>query len=341
MNLIEKYTPDSVDNIYFHKKVYARIVKMCEDTAFPHIIIHGGSGSGKKTMVKIILKMLYGDDANRLYNVVHDVKGSSNKSNDEIIKHSEHHIIIKPKNTNYDKYLVNNVIMDYMKKTAINSYNAKNKFKAVQIDNLDKLSYYAQTSLRCTIENFSKNCRFIMWCESLSRIIPALKSRCICVRLEKPSDIKLFKYIFHVISIEKIKISFDILCKIIITSNNNIKMALWKIEMYRYNNSIDTNYDKSMNNIIRNLINDKCIYKKYYSARNMLYNLIITNIGTNIILEDLIKKLLDLSYLDDVTKIKIVLHISEFEHNIVRGRRAIYHFDAILIILMKIFNDIA
>ena len=60
------------------------------------------------------------------------------------------------------------------------------------------MSYYAQTSLRRTMERYNDKCRFMMWCKSLSKVIEPLQSRCICLRIPSPTDDELFRYIFKI-----------------------------------------------------------------------------------------------------------------------------------------------
>ena len=42
-----------------HKEIYELLERMSKDESIPHIIFHGVKGTGKKTMIKIFLEMLF------------------------------------------------------------------------------------------------------------------------------------------------------------------------------------------------------------------------------------------------------------------------------------------
>jgi DNA polymerase III delta prime subunit len=52
---------------------------------------------------------------------------------------------------------------------------------------VDKLSKEAQHSLRRTMEKYSAACRLVLCCNSASKVIEAVRSRCLPVRVNLPS----------------------------------------------------------------------------------------------------------------------------------------------------------
>lgn len=204
--LTDEYTPQTEEDIFFHAEIYDRLKKMSTDNSIPHIIFHGPIGAGKKTMINIFLKMIYGDGISKLYTTSYNIAGSGNKTKKETVQNSAHHIIINPTGTNFDRYLVHEIVKGYASSGTIElTQNPNSKFKTIQISNLDKLSHSAQTSLRRMIEINASICRFIMWCDNLSNVIGPLKSRCVCIRVPRPQPSELFSYLTCV-SIKKKKI---------------------------------------------------------------------------------------------------------------------------------------
>merc|ERR1712072_1612159 len=61
-------------------------------------------------------------------------------------------------------------------------------FKVVVIDEAGTLTGQAQAALRRTMERYMKTCRIILLCDSASKIIPPLRSRCLAVRVGAPSN---------------------------------------------------------------------------------------------------------------------------------------------------------
>jgi len=335
MFLIDEHTPKNIDDVVFHKDIYELLKNMAKDESIPHIIFHGQEGTGKKTMIKLFLKLLFDETVDELYDAVYKVTGSSNKVNDEIIKKSNYHIIIEPSNTNYDRYLIHDVVKNYAKHIGFDVYKTKRTFKIIQINNLDNFPFYAQTSLRRTMENYSDKCRFIMSCNSLSKVIRPVQSRCICIRLPTPTEYKLLEFTLNIIAKENIKISLKEIHKIISTSNYCIKSVLWKLELYTLNINYDTDYELYIHKITNYIL--KGNYNNINNIRNIIFNISITNINHNKILQDIIKNILK-SKLSDIIKIKIMKLVSNLEHNLIRGRRSIIHFDSIIIGIMNIIN---
>lgn len=56
------------------------------------------------------------------------------------------------------------------------------------LNEVDKLSREAQHSLRRTMEKYSSSCRLILCCNSSSKVTEAIKSRCLNVRINAPSQ---------------------------------------------------------------------------------------------------------------------------------------------------------
>ena len=58
MFFIDKYTPQSVDEAKFHLELLNRLSYMSKNESIPHILLCGPDGSGKKTIIKLLLEML-------------------------------------------------------------------------------------------------------------------------------------------------------------------------------------------------------------------------------------------------------------------------------------------
>ena len=120
MFFIDKYIPTSIDDIFFHRDIYKMLEVMSTDSSIPHLLFHGPYGSGKKTLVKIFMEMLFGKSVKQIKNVKYIVSGSVNNETEEEFKQSFHHIFIEPKGNNHDRYLIHDVIKVYVSKARYN-----------------------------------------------------------------------------------------------------------------------------------------------------------------------------------------------------------------------------
>jgi replication factor C subunit 3/5 len=331
---------------YFHKDIFKKLEKISKDDSLPHIIFYGNPGTGKKTLINIFLEMIFDNSIYKLDDSKYTIMSSGNNESEVIIKQSDHHIIIEPNNTNFDRYLIQEIVKEYAKKYPLCIFEKSRKFKAVQINYLDNLSYYAQTSLRRTIEKYSKTCRFIMWCYSLSKVIEPLRSRCLCIHIPTQTDEQLYKWMYNICCLEKIKIKPNIIESILSKSNGNLKSILWKLDLYRYNNKIYNSYEEGINRIISEIINiknNKAIDPTYPinipKIREYIYKMYVTNISLNIIIKDILKSIL--FHNKDINKQQIndiINSASEFEYRLSKKRRDIIHLEAFVINIIFILS---
>lgn len=340
MFLIDKYKPTCENESSFHKNILDMLKIMSKDDAIPHIIFYGPESSGKKTMINMFLSMLFGPNVYNTKDVSYDIVGSGGKKTTEKIKQSNYHIIINPKNTNYDRYLLKDIVKEYAKRKTLNTILEKKskQFKLVLINDLDNLSFCVQAALRRTMERYNDKCRFIMCSKSLSKVIEPLQSRCVCIRVPSPTDDEIFMYLLKISIKEKIEIkSLTEYDKIIKSANGNIKNALWRLQYKQFGYEYTNGFIESVQEMADLLLSGGGL-ELVDTIRNIFYSLTITNFNGNTILKSLIETLYDSDKLTDKIRQKILEKGQETEYGLVRGRREIYHFDDFIISVLKIMN---
>lgn len=337
MLLIDKYRPTSIDEMFFHKDMVNLLNVMSKDESIPHIIFYGPDGSGKKTMIKLFLELLFDKTVHKTKDTSYRVVGSGNKITIEKVKQSNYHIVIDPKNNNFDRYLIHDIVKEYAKRKSLNIFKTKRAFKVVLINNLDGMSYYAQTSLRRTMERYNDKCRFIMWCKSLSKVINPLQSRCICLRIPSPNNYDLFQYVFKISVYEKIFLDMKQYIEIVERSGGNIKKALWDLEFFRFSYEFNTDYCESITKIIKLIKEVKS--ENILHIRDIINNLTITNFDGTTIMSDIVDAICIENSISDESKQQIVYESAEIEYQLVKGRRHIMQFDALITSILRILYD--
>ena len=310
---------------------------------FQHLIIYGALTTNKEYLVNLILEKIYGKNNIELKDVEYIINGYGNTKTKVTIKQSKYHIIIEPNSNGFDKYLIQEIIQDYAKTELLNIMKYKKLFKIVVINKLDNLSYYAQASLRRTMEKYSDTCKFIFICDQLSKIIEPIRSRCILFRTILPKNEQIFESILKISEEEKITLNFDDYNNIIKKSDNKINQSIWLLELLNvYNLSYDKNWSNLIDDIVQLIINKKNYCNKKFivtikKIREIFYNLFITNIPTQTIIRLIMKKLLE--NIDDLQlKVNVIEITSIFELRLVQGTRQIVQFEAYIIRIFYLFN---
>jgi replication factor C subunit 3/5 len=351
MFFIDKYSPKTIEDAYFHKDVLNKLKLMCEDDSVPHIIFYGPDGCGKKTLINMFLEMRYDKNVYRLLDCSYTVSGSGNSTTAVTVKQSKHHIVIEPNNNNFDRYLIQDIVKEYARHPR-GLFSQKNSFRTVLINNVDNLSYYAQTSLRRTMEQYSGACRFIMWSRSLSKVIEPLRSRCICLKIRSPTEGELFEYILQISSKEKLNLSIRDFYKINTLADRNVKRALWLLELKKLGIAYETTYDQIVDNILTCILTTKLKAVNFYGknenvnrpivkndVRDWLYRILITNIEGSQIIKDITNKIVRRKDITFECKSEIVEKAAKYEHNLIRGRREIIHLEAFILgVMTSIYN---
>ena len=310
---------------------------------FQHLVVYGKPGSGKDFLVNKMLEKIYGKNNIKLNDVEYTINGYGNSKTKVNIKQSKFHIVIEPNSNGFDKYLIQEIIQNYAKTDLLNILKYKRLFKIVIINKIDNLSNIAQASLRRTMENYANTCKFIFICDQLSKMIEPLRSRCIEIRVSLPNNIQIINTLLHISEMEKIDLSDEDTCYILKHCNQKIHNAIWLLELKKNGCIFNNSKDEIINEIVLMIINkknynSKNIYNVLKRCRELFYKLSITNIQTNEIISEIMRKLI-LCFDNINIKSNIIEITSIFELRKSQGTRHIECIEAYLIRLIYLFSN--
>lgn len=154
--LVEKYRPKNLNDIISHTDIVETIKNFVDSQKLTHLLLHGPAGTGKTSCAISIANMIY--EAKDLKQMILELNASDNRGID--------------------------VVREDIKTFCSASSMAltRYKFKMVILDEADMMTGPAQAALRRVIEKFTRNVRFILICNQVSKIIPAVQSRCLRFR---------------------------------------------------------------------------------------------------------------------------------------------------------------
>ncbi|OQR71435.1 replication factor C subunit 5-like, partial [Tropilaelaps mercedesae] len=195
---VEKYRPKTLDNLIAHEDIIGTINRFISLDQFPHLLFYGPPGTGKTSTILATARRLY--STNEFNSMVLEL----NASDDRGIG------------------IVRGEILSFASTRTVFT----KRFKLIILDEADAMTQDAQNALRRVIEKYTDNARFCMICNYLSKIIPALQSRCTRFRFGPLSTEQMLPRIKHVIEEEGVQISSKGIDAIVELSEGDMRKSL-------------------------------------------------------------------------------------------------------------------
>ncbi len=292
---IEKYRPNHINDIVYHDDIRNTLKKLISNKKFPHTIFFGPPGTGKTSTILACAREIYGEGYKTM---VLELNGSDDRG-------------IK-------------VIREQIK--GFSEYNQLfcRGVKLVILDEADSMTYDAQFALRRVIENYTNNTRFCLICNYISKLIPALQSRCITFRFSNINSNCLLIKLKEIINEENINYDEVGLKTIIEICKGDMRKCINLLQSVSMATGFvnETNVYKCSgeptSEVFKNLLNylTKNSFSKIYSYINNI------RLEFSMSLIDLIKRidkfLLNLSLTDNQLS-SLIRDLSEIENNLSNG----------------------
>lgn len=175
---VEKYRPQVVDEYIFHDaQQKAAVMRMIADKSIPHLLLSGVQGSGKTTLAQILIRAMDLDTTDVLTINASDERG-------------------------IDTF--RNTIKNFALSMAMG------RFKIIHLEEADQLTPAAQMALKSFMEQVSDHVRFILTCNTVSKIIPPISSRCQEYHFRAANRDDIAEYLVMILATEGIKFSLDL-----------------------------------------------------------------------------------------------------------------------------------
>ncbi|EKF30062.1 replication factor C, subunit 5, putative [Trypanosoma cruzi marinkellei] len=345
---VDKYRPKSLDEVELYPELTEVLKRLAESQDLPHLLLYGPSGTGKKTRAMSVLRHVYGPSVYSLRLEHRSVQVTDSKVVDIATLSSPHHIDINPSDAgNYDRVIVMQMIREIAQTVSLQSSTSNGvKYKVVLLNEVDKMGRAAQHALRRTMEKYMSTCRLVLICNSTSRLIAPLRSRCLAVRVPSHSKENLTKVIRRVCELENRPLpSPAFMATVTQRSEGNLRRALLMVEA-----AAMTKVDFSGNGAdipqpdwrvfldeIANDILSEQTPKKLHEIRGKFYNLLGQCVSGELILRLVLEKLM--SAVDPALRRPVVALAAQYDHNMKLGTKTIVHLEAFAAGVMQLLKQ--
>ena len=242
----EKHRPDTIQKCILSSQLKDTFQQFVNNEHIPNLLLSGGPGVGKTTVAKAMLNQI---------GATHMMINGSEESGIDVLR---------------------NKIKNFASTV---SFDTNRKF--VILDEADYLNPQStQPALRGFIEEFHKNCGFILTCNFKNRIIEPLHSRCSVVEFKIPNEEKpklatqFFKRITDILEEENVKFNRKAVAGIIEKFFPDWRRCLNELQRYSASGEIDAGIlvnisDESLREMIGFLKEKKFVNMRKWVANNL------------------------------------------------------------------------
>ncbi|KAK4186071.1 replication factor C subunit 5 [Podospora australis] len=341
--IVDKHRPRSLDALTYHDELSERLRSLAQSGDFPHLLVYGPSGAGKKTRIVATLKELYGPGVEKIKIDARVFQTSSNRKLEFTIVSSVYHLEITPSDVgNYDRVVVQDLLKEVAQTQQVDQ-SARQKFKVVVINEADHLTRDAQAALRRTMEKYSPNLRLILLANSTANIIAPIRSRTLLVRVAAPSHQEICEVLAGVAKKEGWPVVKGLHERIARDSGRNLRKALMAYETVHAQNEKVTDTTpipppdwEGLIGLMARQILEEHTPARILQVRSMLYELLSHLIPATTILKTLTFKLIP--QIDDALKPEVIKWSAFYEHRIKTGTKVIFHLEAFVAKFMRILE---
>ena len=293
---IEKYRPKSIKDIISQNESINILKNTLETGEMPHLLLYGGSGTGKTSTILSLCRELFGPE--RITERVLELNASDERGIN----------IVRTKIINFAKIAIGTRDKKYLCPP----------YKIIILDEADAMTKEAQSALRKVMEETSNITRFCFICNYVNQIIEPINSRCVKLRFRsiRLEDIKI--KLNNINMSEKLNLSDECIETISEISNGDLRKEILLLQNTKY---IKKNINKDdiyeMCKYIRSEEIEKYIIelKTDTSIKNIMMitkKIIESGYIYNSIIIELCKYIIKMK-IEDNKKAKILFMISDIE----------------------------
>ncbi|KDB20034.1 hypothetical protein H109_08002 [Trichophyton interdigitale MR816] len=204
---VEKYRPDTLDDVSGHQDIIATINRFVDSNRLPHLLLYGPPGTGKTSTILALARRIYG--SKNMRQMVLELNASDDRGIDVVREQIKTFASTKQ-----------------IFSTAPSSGSGLGAFKLIILDEADAMTSAAQMALRRIMEKYTANTRFCIIANYTHKLSPALLSRCTRFRFSPLKERDIRRLVDTVIEKEEVQIQPDAVDSLVTLSKGDMRRAL-------------------------------------------------------------------------------------------------------------------
>ncbi|KAK6935337.1 ATPase, AAA-type, core [Dillenia turbinata] len=213
---VEKYRPNKVSDIVGNEDAVSRLKVIARDGNMPNLILSGPPGTGKTTSILALAHELLGANYRE---AVLELNASDDRGIDVVRNKIK---MFAQKKVTLPPGCHKVIILDEADRFFFDFFGGN----MVKCRYNISMTSGAQQALRRTMEIYSNTTRFALACNTSSKIIEPIQSRCAIVRFSRLSDQEILGRLMVVVETEKVPYIPEGLEAVIFTADGDMRQAL-------------------------------------------------------------------------------------------------------------------
>ena len=354
---VDKHRPKQLKDLDYHDALTGQLSRMVQGQGdFPHTLVYGPSGAGKKTRIMAMLRELHGPSVERLRVDQRTFKFGTTAPVELTLVSSPHHIELNPSDAGIrDREVVQEVIKEIAQSAPVIRASAEASaaaaagesspaaFKIVVLNEVERLSKPAQHALRRTMEKYVGTCRILLCCVNPSKVIAPIRSRCVCLRVAAPTHAEVAGVLQKVATKEGLKLPDGLAQRISQSCERNLRRALLtfeacKVQQYPFSDSQPVqqpDWQLFISALADEVLSEQSP-RQLLKVRGKLYELLSNCIPPDLIMRSLTQALN--RKVPPIVRHEALFHAAMYEQRMQSGSKPIFHLEAYIARFMSIYK---
>ncbi|KAI3761060.1 hypothetical protein L1987_51466 [Smallanthus sonchifolius] len=300
----DKYQPLSLNGFTCHKQEALQLKHLASQEIFPHILLKGPQGSGKKALTMALLCEIYGDAARNISHDLRYFKIQETRGTQVAVPvtSSPHHVELNVHLEANARYAlmasVKQISSDHAVTPEISTINLKPDFTVMVLYDVDKANESIQHLIKWIMDCYSDVCKLVLCCQDDANILDPVKTRCHIVKLDGPVTHEVMEVLIQISRKESFDLPMKFAAKIANKSKQILRKAIMALEACKSHNypfvedqPIAIGWEYVLVELAAEILADPS-HKRLFLIRGKLQKLLVEFVHPKLILLKLIEQFL-------------------------------------------------